>query len=500
MNRQNHHNGWTRREWVGMGLGTGFLGAFGLAGCSTVPPRARSVIFLVPDGMSAGVPPLAEAFSQRVRQRGTHWHRLVTGGKATLGQFDMASQNSLVTDSAAAASAWGSGRRVMNGVINQFRDGTRLTPLLPLLHERRVATGLVTTARITHATPAGFCASVPQRDQEDLIALEYLRHQPDVLLGGGARHFQPETRKEDGRDLVAEMAALGYTTVVDRVALRTGAATTARRLLGLFQADHLPYTIDHRQDGALLETVPSLSEMTDAALSLLARQDRPFFLMVEGARVDHAAHVNDAAGILWEQLAFDDALGVALAFQERRPDTLIVVGSDHGNANPGLNGMGHGYRESTGCFQRLERATASVVSMLKELRANPSVDVAAVGRVVEAGTGFRLNAVECRAVLDALQQKPLRELDGQQANPPGMLGQILGNWTGIGWTGVTHTSDWTQSLAQGPGQEAFAGLVANTGVFERFAEIYGIAQRNPEDTQAPEITLPAERAIADPTG
>lgn len=493
--------GVTRRGLLGLGAGAAaFWGAGTWAGCGPGDRRPKQVIFLVPDGMSSGVPAMAESFSQLVRREGTHWHSLLRSGRASLGFFDMASQNSLVTDSAAAASAWGSGRRVPNGLVNQYADGTLLTPLVPLLHERGKAAGLVTTARITHATPAGFCATVPHRDQEDRIAEQYLVHRPRVLLGGGSKHFDPAVRK-DGRDLVGEFSAAGYSRVTDRSGLQQ---TESDHVLGLFSPDHMPYAIDRLQDGRQQEALPALSEMTAKALELLGRGGNGFFLMVEGARVDHAAHANDAAGLLWEQLAFDDAIGVALAFQKRNPETLVVIGSDHGNANPGLNGMGGGYRESTECFARLARGKSSAAvirtRLKEEMARGKAVSWTVVRDQIKSQTGHVLNTEECAALLDVLQSRPVGEFSSQQKNFYGLLGQMMGNWTGIGWTGVTHTSDWTQTLAVGPGQEAFAGLMQNTDFFLRMSEIFGINHRNPEDAHPVPPSVPAERAVADPTG
>lgn len=499
--KESEEAGWSRRAVLGWGLaGAASWAALPtLTSCGGSSRSARNVIFLVADGMSLGVPSLAEPFSQLVRHRGTHWHALLRDPQAAHGFFDMASQNSLVTDSAAAASAWGSGRRVPNGLVNHYADGTALTPLVPLVQATGRATGLVTTARVTHATPAGFCANARHRDYEDQIAVDYAERRPEVLLGGGSYHFDPLMR-EDGRDLAAEFRGGGYTLAGNRAEL--AAAHGADRLLGLFAIDHLPYTLDQKHDPALAG-VPDLAAMTEAALAVLSRNRRGFFLLVEGARIDHAAHANDAAGIVWDQLAFDDALGVALEFQKHHPDTLVVVGSDHGNANPGLNGMGPGYRESTGCFQRLARATATAPRMrhlLAEKGRKKAPTRQEVREVLQRGTGFVASDAECGILLDALAQKPLAEASGQQANFFGQLGQILGNWNGIGWTGVTHTADWTPLSALGPGQEAFAGLMKNTDFFDRVTDLWGIRHRNPEDKAPQEPAPPEERASADPTG
>jgi alkaline phosphatase len=472
-----------------------------LVSCAQRTGAPKNIIFLVSDGMSQGVPGLAESFSGIVRGRGTHFQALLASGEAAQGCFDMASENSLVTDSAAAASAWGSGRRVPNGLINQYDDGTRLTPLVPLVQDRGKAAGLVTTARLTHATPAGFLAQVPHRDYEDEIAAQYAARPPEVLLGGGAFHFEPDMR-EDGVDVGKALGARGLVRVADRAALLQTAGQD--KLCGWFAIDHLPYTLDQMQDPGLTAAVPTLAEMTQAALRALERRREGFFLLVEAARVDHAAHANCAAGILWEQLAFDDALGVALAYQKSNPETLVIATSDHGNSNPGLNGMGPGYKESTGCFERVARARATAPILRQKLaelqRTRKTFARATVREVLLEGTGFALNDQESAILLDALLARPVSEVFGQHAHFYGLLGQILGNWHGIGWTGVTHTADWTLSAARGPGQEAFQGLLKNTVFFERVAAFWGISHRNPANPHPATPTPPEERASTDPRG
>lgn len=491
--------GWTRRETLGLGaLAAGVLGLPGLAGC--LPSRKpKNILFLVSDGMSAGVPAMAEAFSKQVRGKGTCWHHLSVDADTARGFFDMSSMASLVTDSAAAASAWGSGQRVLNGVINQYPDGTSLKPLCKILQEKGYRTGLVTTARITHATPAGFFADVPHRSQEDAIAAQYLDQGPWVLLGGGAKHFDGEKR-EDQRNLPGEFQNAGHQTARTKSEL-LGIATGP--VLGLFAADHLPYTLDQKQDPVLLEKVPSLSEMTEQALKLLSRENKPFFLMIEGARVDHAAHANDAAGLLWDQLAFDDAIAVALEFQKRNPATLIVIGSDHGNANPGVNGMGPGYKESSACFERVAAFKQSFAWMRGRIKkseeAGKKPDTALIREIVREACGFELPKADLEALLNVYLSRPVMDFSNQQKNFYGVLGQIMGNLTGVGWTGVTHTSDWTLRLAKGPGQEVFEGLMDNTEFFNRVLALWNIPFRNPVYTgEIPKVVLPPVSS-ADPT-
>jgi alkaline phosphatase len=203
---------YTRREILHLGL----AGAAGLALTKLTPAqssprragRVKNIIFMVSDGMSAGVPSLADEFGKLVRGKGSFWYQLLQSPDATLGFFDMAALNSLVTDSASASSAWGSGSRIFNGQINVLPDGTRLTPIAPIVKQAGKKVGLVTTTRITHATPAGFAAVQPRRDDEDEIAPQYL-NVVDVLMGGGLRHYAPDRRK-DGTDLIKTYQDAGY--------------------------------------------------------------------------------------------------------------------------------------------------------------------------------------------------------------------------------------------------------------------------------------------------
>lgn len=494
---------WKRREWLGLHLGAavGWGLAPGLISCAGRGGRPRNVIFLVADGMSQGVPTLAESFSGWVRGRGTRLADMLRRRDVEQGFFDTASMDSLVTDSAAAASAWSSGRRVPNRRLNTYPDGTALTPLCRVLREHGRRCGLVTTARITHATPAGFAAVSPHRDFEDEIAGQYLEAGVDVLLGGGLGYFTPEGRP-DHQDLRPEFERKGFKILSTRQEL-IGHPAGAGAVLGLFSLDHFPYTLDWKQDERDRERVPTLAEMTGAALRSLHGREG-FFLMVEGARIDHAAHANDAAGILWEQLAFDDAIGVALDFQARNPETLVIVTSDHGNANPGLNGMGPSYTESTACFRRVSQARGTFAALRRaarfEINSGVRLSPAWMAQAVKEMSGYEPSRDEAGQLLAALEEKPVRELSVQQAGFYGLLGQILGNWQGVGWTGVTHTADWVMLAACGPGSAVFRGLLRNEEFFERLTDLWGIGFRNPVYAGPVEEAQPAERPVSDPTG
>lgn len=494
----------SRREALAAALASG--AALGLSGAPAVagdPDRRRderpiddaqrpkNIIFMVADGMSIGVPSIADRFAQLVRGRGTAWYDLAARADVAHGYAETHSLTSLVTDSAAAGSAWGAGSRIVNGAINVLPDGTELTPIGYLASDIGKRIGLVTTTRVTHATPAAFGAIAKSRNQEDMIAPQYLG-KIDIVLGGGVEHFSADHR-DDKQDLKQQYASAGY-AVFETQQEMLGVAAQAKndkptRMLGLFSEDHLPYTIDHLRSDALKQRVPSLAKMTEVALNELHRSERGFLLQVEGGRIDHAAHANDAPAIMWDQLAFDDALGVALAYVERNPDTLLIVTTDHANANPGLNGTGGGYRKTNESFERLVNAKCSYGPLRARINARKGdgeLTDAIVQSAFEESYGFELKRRELAIVMKQLQRTETGEVFKQHRSSVGILGQVLGNHFGIGWTGVSHTADLASAMALGPGQDFFRGMRPNTDAYRFMAQVWDIDHVNP--------TMSAERA------
>lgn len=477
--------GLSRRELVKLGLASGMAAGWlrrAEAGDTTAKKPsaadgARNIIFMISDGMSMAVPSLAEHFARHVRGRGTAWYELMQRDDAVHGFFETCPLGNLVTDSSAASSAWGTGSKVCNGAVNVLPDGRELTPIAPLAQDARRRVGLVTTTRLTDGTPAGFAAVQANRRDEHLTAPQYL-DVVDVLLGGGGKHFRAGQR-EDGRDLIGEFGARGYALWTDREDVLK--APRPARVLGLFADSHLPYTLDQRNDTELSAGVPTLEEMTRAALAILSASPDGFLLQVEGARIDHAAHANDMAALLWDQLAFDDAIAAALAFAAEQRDTLVVITSDHGCANPGLNGTGRGYRDSARFFERLALAKCSSERLIPRLQAaQASVDD--VWNVLRSDTGLEVTRADAEAVQSTLSGQRPAELFAQHANLVGVLGQILGNHTGVGWTGVCHTEDPMIVTAYGAGAERFAGLASNTAAFGHMAALFDIRHHNPQMT------------------
>ena len=423
--------------------------------------RTRSVIFMVSDGMSTGTLTLADLARRQRSGYASRWVSLWEVPGSVRSSARTHSADSLVTDSSAAASTWGIGRKINNGVVNITPDGAEHEPILVTAKKAGLATGLVTTTRVTHATPAGFIANVPSRDMEKQIAVQILDRRVDVVLGGGERYFPDE--------LLAGHADV--TTVRSRGALELASADvgTGRdgsgRLLGLFGRDHVQWALDRSP------SIPSLAEMATAALNRLTRSPRGFVLQIEGGRVDHAAHDNDAGSLIAEQLDFDDAIGAVLPFVARDPSILLVVTSDHGNGNPGLTlyekAGNDGFVSLLGVTRSFEWIAAQISKARDEERTG------ALLNAVREGAGVELSPDEVEMVLRAARKE---RVDPFAPANSGMLvlGSVLANHFGVAFLSPNHTADMVEVTALGPGSERIGRIIDNTDLYRVMRESLSI--------------------------
>lgn len=429
---------------------------------------------MVADGMSMATFTGADHFSLLTRNRPTTWRRLLNQPETVTGLMNMRALNAIVPDSAAAASKWGSGSLVVNGAVNHFPDGTGLKPLCEVLSDAGWQCGLVTTTEITHATPAGFAASVSSRDLADTIAEQYLEHRIDVLLGGGSDKFDVAKRK-DQRDLFADYAQAGYSLL--RTAEELRAAPLDRRWLGTFTPSHIPFLVDHQNDAAHHKAVPMLAAMTERALEKFASAEH-FFLLVEGGRVDQACHNCDIAAAVREQIAFDEAVDVALEFQRQHPDTLLIITTDHGCGNPGVNAIGGAYARSSPLFKNVAAMKCSIATMLDQMGREPSLaQIQTVFR--EATGGYEISERRAGLLAPFLARKGSTLYDVMNS-PVVQVGQLLANHLAVGWTGATHSADYVLVTARGPGAERFRGFITGTDVFDQCLTFASVDFRNPQ--------------------
>ncbi len=329
-------------------------------------PAARNVILFIGDGMGISTVTAARILEGQRRGRPGEENRLAFETLPQVAFSKTYNTDAQVSDSASTMTAIMAGVKTKTGVLgvdSRIRRGdasgvaaSRVQTLLEEAEDRGLATGVVTTAALTHATPAGCYAHVPLRSWEDDsrmpesvqkagfpdIARQLIEFAHgdglEVALGGGRTHFFPEGtrdpedpedagRRKDGRDLTREWVARrpGSVYVWNRRQLRAIDPKAARHVLGLFEPGHMKFETDRKRDPA---GEPSLAEMTDFAIDLLAGRRRGYFLMVEGGRIDHAHHAGNAYRALTETIALSDAVRVALEKTDPKK-TLIVVTADH---------------------------------------------------------------------------------------------------------------------------------------------------------------------------
>jgi len=427
---------------------------------------AKNIIFLVSDGMSTGTLNMADLLLQRKMGHGSQWLQLYRDNKIKRALMDTASADSMVTDSAAGSSSWGGGVRVKNGSLNVNADGTSNKPILQKFKDAGKSVGCVTTVPITHATPAGFSISTKNRGSQEAIADLYLTHRFDVMMGGGTEFFSKEKRK-DGTDLFAGFASQGFSVVRNKTEMEN--AKTDKPLLGVFCEDGLPYTLDQKSDATLMATIPTLADMTKKAIEHLSKNPNGFVMQIEGGKVDWGAHANDVGALLYDQIAFDEAIAVAIAFAEKRNDTLVVITTDHGNANPGLIKS----KDVDKNFDRIQQFKYTNEWILNKISKNDTPS-SVIERIQEA-QGYAITNEEAHEILIHYADLDNGGIYNAYKLPFKRLAQIQQTYTSVGWSGMDHSADYVELAMYGPGSELLKPFVKNIELHNLMLQATGVA-------------------------
>ncbi|MBK1441047.1 alkaline phosphatase [Parapedobacter sp. ISTM3] len=430
--------------------------------------RAKNIIFMVSDGMSIGTLSMANMLSERRDGKLSTWMSLYHAGTVQRGLMDTASANSLVTDSSAASSAWGGGVRVNNGVLNVAPDGSKPTPILQKFKAAGKAVGCVTTVPITHATPAGFCVNNDSRSAQAEIALTYHDLRFDVMMGGGTEFFSADKR-DDRVDVFGKFASSGFQVAKTRdELLAIDAGGKDAPILGVFHQDGLPYALDREHDETLKKETPSLAEMVGTAIRHLKKNRNGFVLQVEGGKVDWAAHANDVGALLYDQLAFEEALATAIAFAEADGDTLVIVTTDHGNANPGLFG-------GTKNFERIIDFKHTNDWVLQGI--DRDFTARQVIERIEHAQGIVIKADEAiRLLSHYVTDRNEDGLYNPYKLPFAEFAEIQQRYTAVSWASTGHSGDHVEIAAYGAGQGLLKPFVRNTDMHYLMLEVTGVSK------------------------
>lgn len=310
--------------------------------------KKQNIIFMVSDGMGVANVGLARQYNEIVNK--VEFPATLFIEDYLIGTIRTRSNNSLITDSAAAGTALANGFKTYNNAIGVDSDGKPIGSIGEALKLAGYKVGLVVTTSICDATPAVFAAHAKSRFNQSLIAEQLLglNHPlgriPDVLIGGGREYFQsnstnPKGVRSDGRDLIEEVTSnKTWSYSGDRQsfdALDKG-KNISLPFLGLYTEGNYPYFIDRNS------SIPSLAEQVEVAITALEEatkdSDQGFFLMIEGSRIDHTGHANDAPAMVKETLEYVDVYKNVVNWAENSDvDTVIVSVSDHETGGVTLN-------------------------------------------------------------------------------------------------------------------------------------------------------------------
>lgn len=441
----------------------------------------RNVIVMIPDGTSIGVVSSAR------------WYQIYKDANAAhlaidpylCGTVKTNSSNAPIADSAPATSAFMTGMLSQSGNVSVYPPadpGNDLAevdslmsyqPLATILEAMRTeqgkATGLVVTVEFPHATPADCSAHHSERDRYDVIAPQMAYQNLDVMFGGGVKYVS-EDMKQHFRDENISC----YTN--DMKSFR---AHRAGKVWSLWSDEAMPYDID--RDTA---QVPSLQEMTVKALDLLSQHKKGFFLMVEGSKIDWAAHANDAIGCITEYLAFDKAVQAVIDFAKKDGNTTVVILPDHGNSGftLGRRDLKHYDKASfDALFSNITQYQRTAQGLKEILVAARPEDFKAL---IRQYTGIDITDDEQQQLIESAKHHAGNYMKvSYSRNMTAKLAEIMNKRTYFGFTSGGHTGEEVFLAAYHPKGNVPMGMNTNLEINHYLADAAGLKTRLPELTK-----------------
>jgi alkaline phosphatase len=300
-------------------------------------PLPANIILFIGDGMG----PAHLYAGMTVSDRPLYIEKFSYSGYVKTWSFDK-----YITDSAAAGTAIACGVKTRNGMIGTAPDSTAATSIMEIAHRNGLATGLVSTSSITHATPASFVSHNTGRGNYEDIARDFLNGTIDVFIGGGENHFR---NRKDGVDLCSGLASQGYDVVYNTADMKK---SNSGKLAALLSREHMPKASEGREG--------ILEEMTAKAIEILSRNKKGFILMVEGSMIDWGAHENNLDYVVNEVIDMDKAVGKAVEFSKKNGNTLVIVTADHETGGLSLTGGNSREHKATANFSVKDHTAAMV--------------------------------------------------------------------------------------------------------------------------------------------
>lgn len=410
---------------------------------------AKNVIMMIPDGTSVEAITLAR------------WYN---GGQSlamdeiAVGLTRTYWKNGPITDSAPGSTAYSTGHKTSDKYVGVLSEEEGAKPVATLLEASRLkgkSTGIVVTCEAMHATPADFTAHDPDRSNYNSIMKQQVYSGIDVVLGGGDEFLSPGAgdKRKDNVDLREVIKNLGYEYVTTKEDMEK---STSQKLWGMFAPRDLKYEIDRKYENS---TQPTLAEMTEKAIDILSKDKDGFFLMVEGSKVDWAAHANDPVGVIGDIVAFDGAVETALKFAKEDKNTVVVISPDHGTGGLSIGSKAQDKNYSSVTFdETVNRLKAAKVTAEK-----------ATALLKDKSDGDIRNMVKELYGFDNLSDAEMALIKG------GKINEVISARANVGWTTGGHVGGDVALFNYAPsGVEQLGGVVENTDVSEYMEIILGV--------------------------
>ena len=412
--------------------------------------KAKNVIMMIADGMST---------------EGITLARQVKGGSLAIDEISVGSvitswANGPITDSAPGGTVYAAGEKTNNKYIGTSVNDTPMASILEGAESVGKATGIIATSEITHATPGDFTAHTNNRKYYNQILQQQINQDMEVVLGGGFNKpsgFSSEVQADEFTSYYEEQVnnikeeGFDFITTKDELTSYNG-----DKLWGSFADADLKYDFDRQSDNDNVQ--PSLAEMTDKAIEVLNKDEDGFFLMIEGSKVDWAAHANNTVGIVSDILAFDEAVKKAVEFAKADGNTVVVVTTDHGNS--GITIGSSYYNEN---IESYDKATyANTTDLLK----NATITEERFNEISSGKSDAEIKELALKYYGIDLTDEELAIVKGEQGEGRKVgIREVIARRVGIGYTTGGHTGEQVYLGVYSPSDvELLEGVVDNTEV------------------------------------
>lgn len=451
----------------------------------------KNVIVMIPDGTSLATVSIA---------RWLQWYQDPSKPKLNIdpylcGTVRTHSSNAPIGDSAPTTSCYMTGQPSRTGYVSTYPEQDKDNDIYPTEAERAFqplttvleagkilqgkATGLVFTCEFPHATPADCSAHSYKRGRYDWIAPQMVHNELDVVIGGGVSILTEEMEKE--------LVANGYN--VYRNDLQGMRADKGEKMWALYGDKEMAYDLDRDPNQQ-----PSIEEMTRKAIEKLSKDPDGFFLMVEGSKVDWAAHGNDPVGMATDFLAFDRACGAALEFARKNGETAVVILPDHGNSGISLGRRsckGYDKLSKDQLFHQFSLYKLTAEGFAKKVNSIPNSEVQ---QMFSQYAGFELTDEEMNALnnckdyknspIPAEQRKTDDNSSMYSGNLTGLMAHIITSRTCFGFTTGGHTGEEVFLAAYHPQGTLPIGMNTNIEINEYLCNLFGLTHDSLETLTA----------------